>query len=85
MKMKKTRIYAYVTNQGCLQRLAYRPGEDINWEPVSRNGDLNTWTHGKRETLKIAAGSESKRVGAGADLYWIRTAKAVAEMLDWTV
>jgi len=78
-------IYAYVTNECCTITRACRPGSAIDpatnapsrdgWgKDVSRHGDWGPWTHGKRETLRLAT-AVSGYVG--------KAAREVLKVLDW--
>lgn len=79
------KIYAYVTNENCTITRACRPGSAIDGsgypsrdgfgEAVSRHGDWGPWTHGKRETLRLAE--------HGKNSYERACAWEVLEILDW--
>lgn len=73
----------YVTNQCCSSRRAVFASGEINGERPSRNGDYNLWPFGIRETKRIADGTAPivKNAGAGTDLYYMRTARAVLDLL----
>lgn len=81
------KIYAYVKSESCIMIRALLPGEEVNGEPVSKHGDYDRWTYGKRETLAIAAGTHPVvcNLGAGRDLYMMRAARKVAEARGWAL
>ena len=71
------RAYAYVTTETCRQRDAVRPGALIGRDeiPVARDWDYAPWPHGKRETLRRMAISET--------FYDRASARAVADLFGW--
>lgn len=73
----------YVTTQCCGTRRAVFANGTVNGERPIRNGDYTLWPYGVRETKKIADGSALlvKSAGAGTDLYYMRTARAVLDLL----
>lgn len=75
MKMKKQKIYAWVTAECCINQHAVRPGTEIRGRAVSSHGDYNRWPHGKRETLRLIQDGPSARTR--------KEARMVAELMGW--
>lgn len=73
-------IYAWVKSETSVGRDAVRPSTRVgrNEELVSRHGDWNAWTYGKRETLAII-----NQTATAANSYQRRCARLVAALLDW--
>lgn len=71
-------IYAYVSSETCVIRRAYLPGTaSRSGKPVSRDGDLNAWTHGKRATLDMLW------LSGAHNSYQRQAARLVAELRGW--
>ena len=49
----RMKVYAYVTADHCAVQRAVRPGVEVDGTPISRHGDYQAWTSGKRDTLRL--------------------------------
>jgi hypothetical protein len=79
--------YAYVTTQTCTRRDAVLPGTWVGNHPVSRHGDYQPWTRGKRETISIAQGHGNFGSHFNSDVgyrsYMCNTAREVCRLMWW--
>lgn len=76
-------IYAYVKSQTCIGGNAFRPDDEYMGKPVAEHGELEPWRLDEAATIRLA-----NRVGtpkaSGAQLYNIRCARAVCDLLGWS-
>ena len=79
-KMKTSKIYAYITSATCTTQRAVRCGTETDnmGTRVSRCGDYEPWTLGKRETLDVIAQGNSN-----VSMRRWQSARLVAALLGW--
>jgi hypothetical protein len=80
------KIYAYVKSEACLNTEAIPPGSEVYGQPVSKCGDYQPWTLGKRATLAIIGKvtNRSERLNDQTTFGWkFRTAVRVAHLMGW--
>ena len=73
MRIKRDRIYCYVTTETCRIMRTAKKGTEVDGRPVSSHGDFTHWVYGK-PTTRAMCGQSGWRGAA---------ARAVCREMGW--